>query len=127
MASSLNVVQLIGRTGGEPAMRYTAAGQAVTTFSLATDRRGSKSDEPSGPDWHRIVAFAKLGEFCNAYLTKGCLIGVSSDLCCLAACRSPVPWSGRGRCDGLGSTATDRVEGPAIVCAAARQHALLGA
>lgn len=80
MASSLNVVQLIGRTGGEPTMRCTAAGQAVTTFSLATDRRGSKGDEPSGPDWHRIVAFAKLGEFCNAYLTKGRLVYLSGRL-----------------------------------------------
>lgn len=80
MAKSLNQVALIGRTGAEPAMRYTAGGQAVTTFSLATDRRTGKRDEDSGPDWHHIVAFGTLAEFCNAYLSKGRLLYVSGRL-----------------------------------------------
>ena len=77
MAKSLNQVALIGRTGAEPTMRYTAGGQPVTTFSLATDRRTGKHDEDAGPDWHRIVAFGTLAEFCNAYLAKGRLLYIS--------------------------------------------------
>lgn len=80
MAKSLNVVHLIGRTGGEPAMRYTANGQPVTTFSLATDRRSSKRDDDAGPDWHHVVAFGALAEFCNAYLSKGRLLYLSGRL-----------------------------------------------
>ena len=80
MAKSLNQVALIGRTGAEPAMRYTAGGQPVTTFSVATDRRTSKRDEDAGPDWHHIVAFGALAEFCNAYVSKGRLLYLSGRL-----------------------------------------------
>ena len=41
MPSSLNLVQLIGRLGRDPEMRFVAEGQAVTTFSLATARYGA--------------------------------------------------------------------------------------
>lgn len=77
MANSLNLVQLIGRTGREPEMRYAANGQPVTTFSLATDRRASKREEGVGPDWHRVVAFGTLAEFSNQYLAKGRLVYIS--------------------------------------------------
>ena len=77
MAKSLNHVALIGRTGAEPDLRYTAGGQPVTTFSLATDRRTRKRDDDAGPDWHHIVAFGALAEFCNAYLSKGRLLYAS--------------------------------------------------
>jgi len=30
---------IIGRLGRDPEMRYTQGGQAVTSFSVATDRR----------------------------------------------------------------------------------------
>ena len=38
MPFNLNRVELIGRLGHEPEMRFTAENQAVTKFSLATDR-----------------------------------------------------------------------------------------
>jgi single-strand DNA-binding protein len=73
MAGSLNKVLLIGNVGRDPEMRYTQSGEAVTTFSLATNRRlrdtdGQFRDEP---EWHNIVAWGKLAEQCNEYLTKG--------------------------------------------------------
>jgi single-strand DNA-binding protein len=80
MANSVNHVQLIGRTGREPEMRYTSNGQPVTTFSLATDRRTSKREEGAGPDWHRVVAFGTLAEFSNQYLAKGRLVYVAGRL-----------------------------------------------
>ncbi|MGI8916091.1 MAG: single-stranded DNA-binding protein [Chloroflexota bacterium] len=85
MARSLNVVHLIGRTGREPTMRYTGSGKPYTTFSLATDRR-SKADGQTDPDWHAIVCWDKLAEFANQYLSKGRLLGVSSDILGAAAC-----------------------------------------
>lgn len=80
MANSLNLVQLIGRTGREPEMRYAANGQPVTTFSLATDRRTSKREDSAGPDWHRVVAFGALAEFSNQYLARGRLVYIAGRL-----------------------------------------------
>ena len=37
MASSLNKVMVIGNVGRDPEMRYTADGNAMTTFSVATN------------------------------------------------------------------------------------------
>ncbi|MDG6910193.1 MAG: single-stranded DNA-binding protein [Nitrososphaerota archaeon] len=50
---SLNRVELIGRIGRNPEMRYTAEGQAVARFSLATDRP-SRAGAKAEVDWHQI-------------------------------------------------------------------------
>jgi len=73
MARDLNKVQLTGHLGADPEMRYTAQGSAVTTFRVASNR--SWKDRENNPheetEWFRIVAWDKLGEICNQYLTKG--------------------------------------------------------
>ena len=72
MAGSLNKVMLIGNVGRDPEMRYIQSGEPVTTFSIATNRRvqrdGQWTDET---EWHNIVAWRKLAEQCNEYLSKG--------------------------------------------------------
>lgn len=73
MAGSLNKVMLIGNVGRDPEMRYTQSGEPITTFSLATNRRTRGPDGQAHDDteWHNIVAWGKLAEQCNEYLTKG--------------------------------------------------------
>ncbi len=73
MAGSLNKVMLIGNVGRDPEMRYLQSGEAVTTFSVATNRRWNGPDGQPREDteWHNIVAWGKLAEQCNEYLTKG--------------------------------------------------------
>jgi len=76
MPFSLNRAELIGRIGQVPEIRYTSDGQAVTKFSLATDRPakpGTKAD----PDWHSVICWQKLAEFAGEYLTKGRLVFVA--------------------------------------------------
>lgn len=73
MARSLNRVQLIGNLTRDPELRYTPNGNAVCTFSIATNRTwttdsGEKREEV---DFHRIVAWNKLGELCSQFLVKG--------------------------------------------------------
>lgn len=73
MARSLNRVQLIGNLTRDPELRYTPNGNAVCTFSLATNRSwttesGEKKEEA---DFHRIVAWNKLAELCSQLLVKG--------------------------------------------------------
>lgn len=73
MARSLNRVQLIGNLTRDPELRYTPSGNAVVSFSLATNRSwttetGEKKEEA---DFHRIIAWNKLAELCSQFLTKG--------------------------------------------------------
>ncbi|EQC45926.1 single-stranded DNA-binding protein [Bacteriovorax sp. BSW11_IV] len=70
---SVNKVILIGRLGQDPELKYTPAGAAVCSFTLATseswtDKSGQKQEKT---EWHRVVVWGKLGELCNQYLAKG--------------------------------------------------------
>ena len=69
MARTINRVELLGRVGKDPEMRYTSNGTAVTNLSLATDRQ--RKDGESTTDWHRVVCWAKLAETINQYVAKG--------------------------------------------------------
>jgi single-strand DNA-binding protein len=71
--ASLSKVILVGNLGSDPEMRYTPNGKAVTSFSVATNRRyttsaGESRDET---DWFRISVWGKQAEMCNQFLSKG--------------------------------------------------------
>jgi len=73
MARGVNKVILIGNLGQDPELRYTGSGTAVCNMRLATnesykDRDGNMVDKT---EWHTVVAWARLGEICNEYLSKG--------------------------------------------------------
>jgi single-strand DNA-binding protein len=70
---SVNKVILVGNLGKDPELRYTPAGAAVATFSLATSERyKDKSGEmQEKTEWHNIVAWRQLAEICGKYLHKG--------------------------------------------------------
>jgi single-strand DNA-binding protein len=71
--AGVNKVILIGNLGKDPELKYTANGQAVCTFSLATtERRTDKSGQRKDiTEWHNIVLWAKTAELAKQYLTKG--------------------------------------------------------
>jgi single-strand DNA-binding protein len=75
MPYTLNRVELIGRLGQDPNMRFTAAGQTVTRLSLATDRPSRPGE--TGTDWHQIVCWDQLAEFAGQHLTRGRLVFVA--------------------------------------------------
>ncbi|MEK6726670.1 MAG: single-stranded DNA-binding protein [Deltaproteobacteria bacterium] len=80
--SGVNKVILLGRLGADPEVRYTAGGTAVAKFNLATsetykDKEGKKQEKT---EWHRVVAFGKLGEICGEYLSKGKQVYVEGKL-----------------------------------------------
>ncbi len=64
---------IVGNLGGDPEMRYTPSGQAVTHLSVATNRRwtdnGGQQQEETV--WFRVSVWGKQAETCNQYLTKG--------------------------------------------------------
>lgn len=82
MAGSLNKVMLIGRLGKDPEIRYSASGNPVTNFTMATDdsytdQQGNRVDKA---EWHRVVVFGRQAETCANYLAKGRLVYVEGKL-----------------------------------------------
>ncbi|PDV97269.1 single-stranded DNA-binding protein [Candidatus Chloroploca asiatica] len=82
MAKDLNKVQFTGHLGADPEMRYTAQGSAVTNFRVASNRTWKDRDGGAHEDteWFRVVAWDKLGEICNQYLTKGSRVYIEGRL-----------------------------------------------
>lgn len=70
---SLNKVMLIGNLTRDPELKYTPSGTGVCTFGLATNREWTDSagQKQEGAEFHRLVAWGKLGEICSQLLTKG--------------------------------------------------------
>jgi single-strand DNA-binding protein len=82
MNKSVNKVFLVGRLTRNPELRHTTTNKAVCAFGLATNRvrtteTGEKQEEA---DFHRIVAWDKLAEFCDQYLRKGRMVHVEGRL-----------------------------------------------
>lgn len=65
---------VIGNLGRDPEMRYMADGTAVTSFSIATNRRwtdkgsGQQVDETT---WFRVSVWGRQAETANQYLSRG--------------------------------------------------------
>jgi len=74
----LNKCMVIGRLGADPEMRYTANGNAVTNFNVATSRSFSGQDgqRREETEWFSVVTWNRLAETCAQYLTKGRLVYV---------------------------------------------------
>lgn len=83
MARGINKVILVGNLGQDPETRYTQSGAAVTNFSVATSE-GWKDKNTGQPqertEWHKCVAFNRLGEVCGEYLRKGHKVYIEGQL-----------------------------------------------
>jgi single-strand DNA-binding protein len=80
--ASLNRVMLIGNVGTDPEMRFTPNGSPVTSFRIATNRVFTTSDgeRKQETEWFTVVAWRKLAESCNQFLTKGQRVYVEGSL-----------------------------------------------
>jgi single-strand DNA-binding protein len=81
--AGVNKVILIGRLGKDPEIRYTTGGAAVANFSIATSREWkdkNTGEKQESTEWHRIVAWERLGEICGEYLHKGSQVYVEGRL-----------------------------------------------
>ena len=68
-----NLCILVGHAGGDPEVRYSSSGTCIANFSLATSwgKKDSDGNWENFTDWHKVVAFGKLGEKVAEYLNKG--------------------------------------------------------
>jgi single-strand DNA-binding protein len=75
--AGINKAIIVGNLGKDPEMRYMPDGTAVANFSVATSmnwKDKSTGEKKDRTEWHRIVAFGKLGEVCGEYLSKGKMV-----------------------------------------------------
>jgi single-strand DNA-binding protein len=88
---------IVGRLGRDPEMRYTPTGQAVTSFSVATDRQyNDQSGKPVKETiWFRVTAWGKLAETCNNFLQKGKLVLIEGRLTVDSKTGGPRTWVGQ--------------------------------
>ena len=81
--SSLNQVQLIGRLGQDPEVKYLPNGDAVCNLSVATSEKWKDkqtNEQKEKTEWHRVVMFGKLAEISGQYLKKGALVFIQGKL-----------------------------------------------
>ncbi|MBN1226045.1 MAG: single-stranded DNA-binding protein [Deltaproteobacteria bacterium] len=80
--ASINKVILVGYLGADPEIRYTPSGAAVANFRMATTEQWSTKEgqRQERTEWHRIVAWRKLGEICGQYLHKGSMVYIEGRL-----------------------------------------------
>jgi single-strand DNA-binding protein len=73
---------IVGHLGKKPEMRFTPAGQAVTSFSVATSRTytSGSGEQVKETLWTRVSVWGKAAEACNTYLDKGSLVLVEGRL-----------------------------------------------
>jgi single-strand DNA-binding protein len=86
---------IAGNVGRDPEMRYTPSGQAVTSFSVATNRQYTNNNGETIKEtiWFRISAWGKTGEICNQYLKKGSKVLVEGRLTADPATGGPRVWT----------------------------------
>ena len=82
MAASFNKVLLMGNLTRDPELRHIASGQPVVSFSLAVNRAysGQSGEKKEDTTFVRVVAWARMAEICNEYLTKGSPVFVEGRL-----------------------------------------------
>jgi single-strand DNA-binding protein len=94
---SYQKITIVGNLGRDPEMRYTPTGDAVTSFSVATNRRwtnqdGSKSEETV---WFRVTAWRKQAEIAAEYLKKGRQVMVEGRITPDKDTGGPRVWTGQ--------------------------------
>ncbi|NLG06861.1 single-stranded DNA-binding protein, partial [Candidatus Peribacteria bacterium] len=70
---SVNKVILLGNVTRDPELKQTTGGQSVCTFGLATNRiwKDANGEKQSLAEYHNIVSWGGLAEFCGQYVQKG--------------------------------------------------------
>lgn len=92
-----HTIIVAGHVGRDAEMRYTPSGQAVTSFSIATNRQytASSGEQVKETIWFRVSAWGKTAEICNQYVKKGMKVLVEGRLTADASTGGPRVWTGQ--------------------------------
>jgi single-strand DNA-binding protein len=77
-----NKVQLIGKLGTDPEVKNIEGGRKLAKFSMATNEiyRNAKGEKVEETQWHRLIAWGKVAEIAEKYLTKGTEVAIEGKL-----------------------------------------------
>lgn len=75
-------ITIPGFLAGDPEMRYTNSGSAVTHFSIPHNyqRRGQNGEVMDRVNWYNCVAFGRLAEIMNNHGVKGRYVVAEGEL-----------------------------------------------
>jgi len=70
---SLNRISIIGNLGADPETRFMQDGSPVCSLRVAVNERwkDASGQQQERTEWFRVVAFKRLAEICQEYLSKG--------------------------------------------------------
>ncbi len=77
-----NKVQLIGNLGNAPEVKNTEGGKKLVKFSLATNEtyRNAKGEKVVETQWHNLIAWGKVADIAEKYLSKGSEVAIEGKL-----------------------------------------------
>jgi single-strand DNA-binding protein len=90
-----HTIIIVGNVGKDPEMRYTPSGQAVTSFSVATNRQytSGNGEQVKETIWFRVSTWGKQAEVCNQYVKRGMKVLVEGRLTPDKATGGPRIWT----------------------------------
>ncbi|HLO38873.1 MAG TPA: single-stranded DNA-binding protein [Lacibacter sp.] len=73
---------MIGNLGQNPEIKTLDGGKKLAKFSIATSEayRNANGEKVTETQWHNLVAFGKLAEIIEKYITKGSEVAVEGKL-----------------------------------------------
>ena len=82
MSRGINKVILVGTLGKDPELRYSQAGAALCSVSVATNEswKDKNGEQQERTEWHRVKFFGKLAEIAGEYLKKGGQVYIEGSL-----------------------------------------------
>ncbi len=77
-----NKVQLIGNLGNAPEVKTLESGKKMARFNVATSEsyRNAKGEKVTETQWHTLVAWGKVADIVEKYLTKGKEVAIEGKL-----------------------------------------------
>ncbi len=77
-----NKVQLIGHLGQNPDISSDATGKKKAELTVATNEnyKNAKGEKVTETQWHKVVAWGKLAEIAEKYLSKGIEVAIEGKL-----------------------------------------------
>ncbi len=77
-----NKVQLIGNVGNEPEIKILDGGKKLAKLTIATNEvyYNDKNEKVTDTQWHNIIAWGKIAEIIESFVTKGKEIAVEGKL-----------------------------------------------
>lgn len=76
----LNIVNIMGRLGADPELRFTQSGKEVASVNVAVDRDIKNKDGNRESDWFTVIAWGGTAKFLAEYFHKGSQVVVSGRL-----------------------------------------------